>query len=80
MQHDLSLEGDSESRDFQAFYICEYQATAEHYEDLGIAVTAAVVADTGELAGWAGLSIPTFLARDQRPRSRPRNELKSPES
>jgi len=27
MHDDLSMDGDSESRDFQAFYICEYQAT-----------------------------------------------------
>jgi RimJ/RimL family protein N-acetyltransferase len=31
------------------------------YSDPGIAVSAVVVAGTGELAGWAGLSIPTFL-------------------
>jgi len=27
LHDDLRVEGDSESRDFQAFYICEYQAT-----------------------------------------------------
>lgn len=37
------------------------QRTIERYVDPGIAVSAVVVADTGVLAGWAGLSIPTFL-------------------
>jgi RimJ/RimL family protein N-acetyltransferase len=37
------------------------ERTIESYEDPGVAVSAVVVADTGELAGWAGLSIPTFL-------------------
>ena len=37
------------------------ERTVERYEDPGIAVSAVVVADSGELAGWAGLSIPTFL-------------------
>jgi RimJ/RimL family protein N-acetyltransferase len=31
------------------------------YSDPGIAVSAVVIAETGQLAGWAGLSIPTFL-------------------
>jgi RimJ/RimL family protein N-acetyltransferase len=35
--------------------------TIERYDDPGIAVSAVVAAATGELAGWAGLSIPTFL-------------------
>lgn len=35
--------------------------TIERYRDPGVAVSAVVVGDTGELAGWAGLSIPTFL-------------------
>lgn len=36
--------------------------TVERYrEDPGIAVSAVVVAATGELAGWAGLAVPTFL-------------------
>ena len=35
--------------------------TIERYRDPGIAVSAVVVADSGALAGWAGLSIPTFL-------------------
>lgn len=37
------------------------ERTIERYDDPGLAVSAVVVADTGELAGWAGLSIPTFL-------------------
>lgn len=37
------------------------ERTIEHYRDPGVAVSAVIVADTGELAGWAGLSIPTFL-------------------
>jgi RimJ/RimL family protein N-acetyltransferase len=37
------------------------ERTIERYEDPGVAVSAVVVADTGDLAGWAGLSIPTFL-------------------
>lgn len=37
------------------------QRTIERYLDPGMAVSAVVLADTGELAGWAGLSIPTFL-------------------
>lgn len=37
------------------------ERTIERYQDPGMAVSAVVVADTGELAGWAGLSIPTFL-------------------
>ncbi|HYN32931.1 MAG TPA: GNAT family N-acetyltransferase [Ilumatobacteraceae bacterium] len=37
------------------------QRTIYRYRDPGIAVSAVVVGDTGELAGWAGLSIPTFL-------------------
>lgn len=35
--------------------------TIGHYRDPGLAVSAVIVADTGALAGWAGLSIPTFL-------------------
>lgn len=37
------------------------ERTIERTRDPGIAVSAVVVADTGELAGWAGLSVPTFL-------------------
>jgi RimJ/RimL family protein N-acetyltransferase len=37
------------------------ERTIERYDDPGVSVAAVVVADTGELAGWAGLSIPTFL-------------------
>src|SRR3546814_10479055 len=37
------------------------ERTVERYRDPGMAVSAVVVADTGVLAGWAGLSIPTFL-------------------
>ncbi len=37
------------------------ERTIERYQDPGVAVSAVVVADTGELAGWAGSSIPTFL-------------------
>jgi len=35
--------------------------TVAHYDDPGFAVSAVVVRRTGELAGWAGLAIPTFL-------------------
>jgi RimJ/RimL family protein N-acetyltransferase len=31
------------------------------YDDPGVAVSAVVTRDTGELAGWAGLSVPAFL-------------------
>jgi len=37
------------------------QRTIERYLEPGMTVSAVVVADTGQLAGWAGLSIPTFL-------------------
>ena len=37
------------------------ERTIERYGDPGIAVSAVVVNETGELAGWAGLSVPTFL-------------------
>jgi RimJ/RimL family protein N-acetyltransferase len=37
------------------------QRQIERYRDPGIALSAVVVGETGELAGWAGLSIPTFL-------------------
>ena len=37
------------------------ERTIQRYEDPGMAVSAVVVAGTGQLAGWAGLSIPTFL-------------------
>lgn len=37
------------------------QRTIARYDDPGIAVSAVVQTGTGELAGWAGLSIPTFL-------------------
>lgn len=35
--------------------------TMERYVDPGLAVSAVVVGDTSELAGWAGLAVPTFL-------------------
>lgn len=37
------------------------ERTIARYDDPGIAVSAVVVAESGDLAGWAGLSIPTFL-------------------
>lgn len=37
------------------------ERTVARYVDPGIAVSAVVVRETGELAGWAGLAIPTFL-------------------
>jgi len=37
------------------------ERTITRYHDPGLAVSAVVVASTGELAGWAGLSIPAFL-------------------
>lgn len=37
------------------------ERTVRQYSDPGVAVSAVVVGDTGELAGWAGLSVPTFL-------------------
>lgn len=37
------------------------QRTIARYDEPGIAVSAVVLTGTGELAGWAGLSIPTFL-------------------
>lgn len=37
------------------------ERTLARYRDPGIAVSAVEIADTGDLAGWAGLSIPTFL-------------------
>jgi RimJ/RimL family protein N-acetyltransferase len=37
------------------------ERTVARYDDPGVAVSAVVVRDTGDLAGWAGLSIPTFL-------------------
>ena len=37
------------------------ERTIARYDDPGIAVSAVVVRATGELAGWAGLSVPTFL-------------------
>lgn len=35
--------------------------TVERYDAPGMAVSAVVIASTGALAGWAGLSVPTFL-------------------
>lgn len=35
--------------------------TVESYRDPGIGVSAVVVAETEQLAGWAGLSVPAFL-------------------
>lgn len=37
------------------------ERTIERYDDPGMAVSAVVVAESMELAGWAGLSVPTFL-------------------
>jgi RimJ/RimL family protein N-acetyltransferase len=37
------------------------ERTIARYDDPGLAVSAVVVRETGELAGWAGLSVPTFL-------------------
>jgi hypothetical protein len=37
------------------------ERTIERYDAPGMAVSAVVVGATGELAGWAGLSVPTFL-------------------
>lgn len=37
------------------------ERTIARYHDPGIAVSAVVVRATGELAGWAGLSVPSFL-------------------
>lgn len=37
------------------------ERTIERYDDPGMAVSAVVLADTDELAGWAGLAVPTFL-------------------
>ena len=37
------------------------ERTIARYSDPGIAVSAVVIRDTRVLAGWAGLSIPTFL-------------------
>src|SRR5688572_23027429 len=37
------------------------ERTIDRYDEPGMAVSAVVVGATGELAGWAGLSVPTFL-------------------
>lgn len=37
------------------------QRTMDRYDDPGLAVSAVVISSTDELAGWAGLSVPTFL-------------------
>lgn len=37
------------------------ERTIDSYRDPGLGVSAVMVAGTGELAGWVGLSIPTFL-------------------
>jgi RimJ/RimL family protein N-acetyltransferase len=37
------------------------ERTVERYADPGMAVSAVVIRATGRLAGWAGLSVPTFL-------------------
>jgi RimJ/RimL family protein N-acetyltransferase len=37
------------------------ERTIERYQDPGVSVSAIVVAESGELAGRAGLSVPTFL-------------------
>ena len=50
--------GRSWSRDETESFL---ERTIERYSDPGIAVSAVVIANTEELAGWAGLSIPTFL-------------------
>jgi RimJ/RimL family protein N-acetyltransferase len=39
------------------------ERTVHRYSDPGIAVSAVVVGDTGELAGWAGLSIPALAMK-----------------
>jgi RimJ/RimL family protein N-acetyltransferase len=46
------------SRDETASFL---ERTIARYRDPGVDVSAVVVADSGELAGWAGLSVPTFL-------------------
>ncbi|CAN5269751.1 GNAT family N-acetyltransferase [soil metagenome] len=38
-----------------------FEGTVERYQDPGMAVSAVVVRESDELAGWAGLSVPTFL-------------------
>jgi RimJ/RimL family protein N-acetyltransferase len=35
--------------------------TIDRYDDPGLAMCAVVVRETGHLAGWAGLAVPTFL-------------------
>lgn len=37
------------------------ERTVQRYTDPGIAVSAVIVSETEQLAGWAGLSIPSFL-------------------
>ena len=37
------------------------ERTVQRYSDPGMAVSAVVLRSTGELAGWAGLSVPGFL-------------------
>ena len=37
------------------------ERTITHYDEGGFGVSAVVVRATGELAGWAGLAVPTFL-------------------
>ena len=37
------------------------ERTVQRYRDPGLAVSAVAVRETAELAGWAGLSIPSFL-------------------
>lgn len=37
------------------------ERTIERYADPGLAMCAVVVAETEQLAGWAGLALPTFL-------------------
>lgn len=46
------------SRDETAAFL---ERTAARYADPGLGVCAVVVRATEELAGWAGLSVPTFL-------------------
>lgn len=45
------------ARETQAFL----DRTVQQYTDPGMAVSGVVVCSRGELAGWAGLSVPTFL-------------------
>ena len=50
--------GRGQSREETAEFL---ERTIASYRDPGCGVSAVVVADTGELAGWVGLAVPTFL-------------------